>query len=237
MEATTAFFLYLALGTVCAFAAIASCRTPEAALRLASGVRLLCVFLALAGLIGVLAVSLLPSSSVTGAARTLLRIVGYLGWLVVGAAVCAALLATMRGGRAATAATSAIRSFIASLALSTGLAIYIACAFFGFEVGKAAHDAEMRQFFIGSGYPVWFMYAVMAAEIVGALALLARSTRLIAAGWLCAVMIGAIATHWRNSDPFSDSLDALRMLILAGCIAVLELRCRATARYVRHPLG
>lgn len=236
MEATTAFFLYLMLGTVCAFAAIAACRTPEAALRLANGIRLLCLILALTGLIGVLAVSLLPGSSVAGGARTLLRIVGYLGWLVVGTAVSAALLATIRGGRANTG-TSATRSFIASPALSSGLAIYVACAFFGFEIGKAAHDAEMRQFFVGSGYPIWFMYAVMAAEIAGALALLARSTRLIAAGWLCAVMVGAIATHSRNGDPFSDSLDALRMLILAGCIAVLELRRKATARYVRHPLG
>lgn len=232
MEATTAFFLYLALGTVCGFAAIAVCRTSEAALRLAVGFRLLCLILALAGLIGVLAVSLMPASPLAGAARIGLRIVGYLGWLVVGTAVAAALLAAIRDVRAG-AGTSATHAFATSPALSTGLAIYVACAFFGFEIGKAAHDAEMRQFFVGSGYPIWFMYAVMAAEVAGALVLLAQRTRFFAACWLGAVMAGAIVTHVRNGDPFSDSLDAVRMLILVVCIATLGLKRRTAFLWER----
>ena len=219
MDATVAFFLYLLLAAVCAGAAILACRGPDSAQRLANGFRWLCAILALAGVLGVAAVSVL-ASPVADPVRMMLRIVGILGWLVVGTAVAAAFLAVFRREAAAT------RAFTAAPASSTGLVLYVALAFFGFEIGKAAHDAEMRQFFVGSGYPVWFMYAVMAAEMAGALALLAARTRLFAACWLGAVMIGAIATHVRNGDPFSDSLDAVRMLILVVCIATLQLKRR-----------
>lgn len=219
MGATASFFLYLLLATLCAGAAIVACRTRGSAQRFVNGFRWLCVILALVGVLGVAAVSL-PASPTADPVRLLLRIVGYLGWLVVGTAVAAALLAVFRSKAAAT------RAFTAAPALSAGLAFYVALAFFGFEVGKAAHDAEMRQFFVGSGYPVWFMYAVMAAEIAGALGLLVARTRSLAACWLGAVMVGAIATHMRNGDPFSDSLDAVRMLILVGCIATLGLKRR-----------
>lgn len=222
MSATTSFFLYLLLATVCAGTAIVACRTRGSAQQLADGFRWSCAILALAGVLGVAAVSI-PASPVANPVRTMLRIVGYLGWLVVGTAVAASLLAVFRSKVTAT------RAFTGAPAVSAGLALYVALAFFGFEIGKAAHDAEMRQFFVGSGYPIWFMYAVMAAEIAGALALLAQRTRLVAACWLGAVMIGAIATHARNGDPFSDSLDAVRMLILAVCIATLEIT-RRTAR-------
>jgi hypothetical protein len=36
-------------------------------------------------------------------------------------------------------------------------------------------------------------------------------------------MLGAMATHARNGDPFSDSLDAARMLLLVASIAVLGM--------------
>jgi len=231
MGATAAFFLHLVLGVACASVALAACRTPESARRFARGFQLWCLLLALAALSGVAIVSLLPASPLADTSRGLLRIVGYLGWLVVGTAVVAGLLAALGRvrDRSADAGAIATAAFTRSPALSAGLAIYVASAFFGFEIGKAAHDAEMRQFFVGSGYPVWFMYAVMAAEIAGALALLARRARFIAACWLGAVMIGAIATHVRNGDPFSDSLDAVRMLILVVCIATLELTHRSAA--------
>lgn len=226
MDATVAFFLYLSLATVCTGAAILACRRPDSARRLANGFRWLCAVLGLAGVLGVAAVSL-PAPPIADPVRLLLRIVGHVGWLVVGTAVAAALLAVFRPKAAAT------RAFTAAPTLSAGLAFYVACAFFGFEIGKAAHDAEMRQFFIGSGYPIWFMYAVMAAEIAGALGLLFARTRLLAACWLGMVMIGAIATHVRNGDPFSDSLDAVRMLILAVCIATLHLKRRTTLLWER----
>lgn len=218
MDVTTAFFTYLLLAAAVTSAVIATNKAPSAVRRLAAGFRHLCTLLALLGVLGLALVVLAPSVAVP--TRTLLRIVGYLGWLVVGTGVSAAFLAMVQRK------SDAKPTFAASLAVSTGLAIYTAFAFFGFEIGKAAHDAEMRQFFIGSGYPTWFMYAVMAAEIAGAVALLVRRTRLIAACWLGAVMVGAITTHARNGDPFSDSLDAVRMLILVACIATLEWRRR-----------
>jgi hypothetical protein len=45
-------------------------------------------------------------------------------------------------------------------------------------------------------------------------------------------MLGAMATHAHNGDPFSDSLDAVRMLLLVASIAVLGVyrsRSRAAA--------
>lgn len=218
MEQTGAFFLYLLLATFVAGTVIVLLRTRDSAERLAQGFRWLAALLALAGLLGVAAISLAPQHPIAGVVRPALRIVGQLGWLVVGTAIASALLAGSRRGAAS--------AFAGSPALVTGLALYVALAFFGFEIGKAAHDGEMRQFFTASGYPVWFMYAVMAAEIAGASALLAARTRLVAACWLGMVMIGAIATHARNGDPFSDSLDAVRMLLLVACIAVHDARHR-----------
>lgn len=214
MDATTAFFAYFLLGAIVAYASITANKTSRSAARLATGFRRLCAVLALAGVLGVALIALAPS--IATPACTVLRFAGYLGWLVVGTGVSAAFLAMIRRKSDAT------RAFASSPAVSAGLAVYAAFAFFGFEIGKAAHDAEMRQFFVGSGYPVWFMYAVMAAEIAGALALLVRPTRLIAACGLGVVMIGAIGTHARNGDPFTDSLDAVRMLILIASVAVLE---------------
>jgi uncharacterized membrane protein YphA (DoxX/SURF4 family) len=81
----------------------------------------------------------------------------------------------------------------------------------------------MRRFFLGSGYPVAFMYVVMAVEIAGALGLLVARLRVAAAILLGLVMLGAMATHAHNGDPFSDSLDAARMLLLVASIAVLGM--------------
>lgn len=138
-----------------------------------------------------------------------------IGQLVAGVAVAVALAAWQFSDR------RMAMTFADSPCLMAGLAWYVALAFVGFEIGKAAHDAEMRQFFLGSGYPVAFMYAVMAVEIVGALGLLAARLRIAAAVLLGLVMLGAIATHARNGDPFSDSLDAMRMLLLAASIVAL----------------
>jgi hypothetical protein len=78
------------------------------------------------------------------------------------------------------------------------------------------------------------MYAVMAAEILGALGLLFARTRLAAAGGLALLMLGAIGTHLRNGDPFADALDALRMLLVLISIAVLTI---AAARLRKKTQG
>lgn len=114
--------------------------------------------------------------------------------------------------------------------LLLGLSIYVALSFFGFEIGKALHDAEMRQFFLTSGFSVGFMYTVMAVETIGAIGLLSRRLRALSALVLALVMAGAIGTHARNGDPFSDSLDALRMLLVLACILALAWYRRPVRR-------
>lgn len=104
--------------------------------------------------------------------------------------------------------------------------LYVATSFLGFEVGKAAHDAEMRQFFASSGLPIWFMYAVMAVESAAAIGLLMARTRAPSAATLLVIMLGAVGTHLRNGDAIQDSHDALRMLVLLATILLLSGRRR-----------
>jgi putative oxidoreductase len=85
------------------------------------------------------------------------------------------------------------------------------------------HDAEMRQFFLVSGYAVWFLYFVIAAETIGAIGLFISKLIIPAASGLAILMVGAIFTHYRNNDPFSDSLEAFHLLILLACILIIGL--------------
>jgi uncharacterized membrane protein YphA (DoxX/SURF4 family) len=113
---------------------------------------------------------------------------------------------------------SASLAFAASPFLIRGLCVSVSLAFLATEVGKLAHDAEMRAFFTASGYAVWFLYVVIVAETVGAVGLLIPGVRLVAAAFLALDMVGAIATHARNGDPFSDSFEAAHLLVLLICI-------------------
>jgi hypothetical protein len=212
---SSTFFLHGIIAVI-ATVLIAACTTKAARLRLARRFRLVCLVLAVVGLLGVVIVSL-PVTGLVAATRITLRSVSYLDSLIVGIAAGATLATAV----VAYEGRLAFGRDIASRSLGAGLAIYVALVFFAFEIGKAAHDAQMRQFFVGSGYAVWFMYAVMLGEIAGALALLAARTRFAGACWLGLLMLGAIVTHGRNGDPFSDSLDALRMLLLTACVAAL----------------
>jgi len=175
-----------------------------------------CLLLGLAWLAGVALLPLVPA-----AARGLLRgLIGgtvALGPWLVGAAVVATIDALRHRSQGTRSAAR----------LGLAMSIYVALNFFGFEIGKALHDAEMRQFFQASGYPVWSMYVVMAVETFSAIALLVPRLRVAAAGVLVLMMLGAIATHARNGDPFADSLDALRMLLVAACLLLLARRLRA----------
>lgn len=110
--------------------------------------------------------------------------------------------------------------------IATALCLHIAAWFITFDIGKIAHDAEMRQFFAASHLPLWSMYLVLAAEILGSIALCTTRWRTAACCWLAVVMIGAIGTHLCNGDPLSDSIDAVRMLVLLGCAYVLVWRGR-----------
>lgn len=182
------------------------------------GFLLVCALLALANLLGVAIVSL-AGDAAAGTVRPVLRALRLADWPLTGVAVLLAGAALI--SKPGTDGRSSLAAFASRPGTLTGLCVYVALGFFAFEIGKATHDAEMREFFIGSGYPVFFMYAVMAAEIAGAIGLMFRRTRRYAALWLAAIMVGAIGTHARNGDLFSDSLDALRMLLVAASILVL----------------
>ncbi|KMO33003.1 DoxX family protein [Methylobacterium variabile] len=67
------------------------------------------------------------------------------------------------------------------------------------------------------GYPLWFMYAVGAAQLVGAALLWGRGTVAHGAVLLAAVMVGAAGSHLRAGDPVAMALPALVLLgLLAG---------------------
>lgn len=218
MNASASFALAMTLGFFFWWILARACRERGGSRRLAVVFKATLIVLALSGLVCVLLLSVGPRA-LASACRAVIGTLNLIAPGIAGAAVAAVGMAfyprTTRGSDRHLADVIA------------GLAAYVACAFVAFEIGKAAHDAEMRQFFLGSGYPVWFMYAVMAAEVVGAVGLLLPRARLFAACGLGLLMIGAIATHARNHDPFADSLDAVRMLILVTSIALLEKRTRS----------
>jgi uncharacterized membrane protein YphA (DoxX/SURF4 family) len=150
------------------------------------------------------------------------QILLYRGGLAIGAGVGAVIvlaLRALRRDRAVTPAWRAGNAFVASPDLLRMLVVSVVLSFIAVEIGKLAHDADMRQFFMQSGYPFWFHYAVMGLELLGALGLLVSTVRIPAAIGLSLLMAGAIATHSRNGDPFTDSLEAVHLLILISCIA------------------
>ncbi|TKR33030.1 DoxX family protein [Luteimonas gilva] len=182
-----------------------------------------CALLALANLLGVAVVSL-AGDGAANMMRPVLRTLRMADWPLTGVALLLACAAWMR--KPSAGGTSTIADFASRPETAAGLSVYVALGFFAFEIGKLAHDAQMREFFLNSGYPATFMYAVMAAEIVGAIGLMFERTRRFAALWLAVIMIGAIGTHVRNGDPFSDSLDALRMLLISVSILALSHRSK-----------
>jgi uncharacterized membrane protein YphA (DoxX/SURF4 family) len=113
--------------------------------------------------------------------------------------------------------------FAASPWIVRGLAVSAALAFLATEVGKLAHQPEMRAFFTASGYPAWFLYVIIALETAGAVGLLVPTVRSVAACGLAVIMVGAIVTHARNGDPFSDSYEAAHLLVILVCIVLLGL--------------
>jgi uncharacterized membrane protein YphA (DoxX/SURF4 family) len=155
----------------------------------------------------------------------LLRVLIYRGWLVIGTGISSTLLILLNAfvGLQSPFNGDATRSFLTSQYLLRGICLSVAISFLCTEIGKLAHDADMRQFFVQSGYPVWFLYFIITSETVGAIGLLLPKVILPSAFSLAAIMLGAIYTHFRNRDPFSDSLEALHLLILLACIAVILL--------------
>lgn len=96
------------------------------------------------------------------------------------------------------------------------ISITVANSFLLATVGKSTNMPYMIGFFKQSGYAVWFLYFVMAAESVCALGILLHfkwKTGIYASMGLMLIMFGAVYTHLRNRDPFSDSYAAISELI------------------------
>lgn len=154
----------------------------------------------------------------------LLRILLYRGWIVIGTGLSSALMimivfAVGTKSRIKKAACS----FITSPLVLKGLCLSVSISFICTEIGKIAHHEEMRQFFVQSGYTVWFLYFIIVAETICATGLLFSRSLLVSAFALMLIMIGALTTHLHNRDPFSDSLEALHLLVILACIVLIRL--------------
>jgi uncharacterized membrane protein YphA (DoxX/SURF4 family) len=177
-------------------------KTARGFYRLAVVVSVMALIWILVGILGV------PENA--GYARVL-RLLLYRGWIVIGVGVCAVLLLSLQAVPGVDAIHSAaVRGFITSGYVIKGLCFSVSISFLCTEVGKLAHDSDMRQFFLQSGYAIWFLYFIMAAETAGAIGLLLPRTTLPAALGLMAIMAGAIHTHAHNHDPFC--IVAIRLL-------------------------
>jgi hypothetical protein len=96
------------------------------------------------------------------------------------------------------------------------VSIGIANSFLVATVGKSTNMPYMVGFFKQSGYAVWFLYIVMAAETACAAGILLHfkwRTGIYAALGLMLIMLGAVYTHLHNRDPFSDSYAAISEFI------------------------
>ncbi|MFD0938078.1 DoxX family protein, partial [Methylobacterium trifolii] len=73
-------------------------------------------------------------------------------------------------------------------------------------------------------YDPWLMYAVGAAQVIGAALLLFRGYAAIGAGLLALVMVGAVASHLRAGDPVLTALPPLILLTLLLFVAYAQRR-------------
>ena len=234
MNETAKFFLLTLLATITVLAFVLSNQSMGTATRLARGLYILSLILGLGGLVNTI---LAASGASSGRVYILInRALTYPGWLVTGTGISSVALKLTNaiGDFRARLTSEAVRSFASSTYLLKALCLSASFFLFAAEIGKSAHDAEMRQFFWQSGYPIWFMYFLSSAETLGAIGLLVAKTRVPAAVGLTVIMLGAIYTHYHNGDPFSDSLDAAHLLILLACIVSMSLLQR---RIRNHDAG
>jgi uncharacterized membrane protein YphA (DoxX/SURF4 family) len=224
MKEITTFIVSTLVTTLIIFAVVVRNRSAPTSERMARGFYWISLFLSFALLINTL-LSVTGVLPIKGIFLLISRALIYRGSLVIGTGLSSAalILADGFGYLRSRVTTEGVRSFIGSPYLLKGICITVATAFFAVEIGKSNNDAEMRKFFLESGYPVWFLYFTMAAEILGSIGLFISRTIIPAAFGLGVIMLGAIYTHYRNHDPFSDSLEATHLLVLLACIIIISL--------------
>ena len=195
--------------------------------------RLFYVFAVLCGA-SVLAANILSALKLVpiGTYGSLYRVLVFRGGIVVAGALFALAVLLSFRLRAGDGRAPAGLEFAASEWTLRALCVSTALAFLATEVGKLAHQEEMRSFFTASGYPAWFLYVVIAFETLCSVGLLEPRVRLVAAFGLAVDMVGAVVTHVRNGDPVSDSFEAIHLLVtLVAIVLIGVLRQRApTAR-------
>jgi uncharacterized membrane protein YphA (DoxX/SURF4 family) len=221
---TASFILFTLIATLIVFVLILWNHSIGAAEKMARAFYILCLFLGVTALIHVI-LSISGATPVNRAYSLFRRVHFNAGWFIIGTGVSSVVLSVLNvlWPFRPQVTSEAVRSFIYSQRLLKGLCLSVSLSFFSIEIGKSGHDMEMRQFFLESGYTVWFMYLIMALEILGAIGLFISRAIVPSALGLMILMSGAIYTHYRNNDPFSDSLDAFRLLILLTCVIILKL--------------
>ena len=223
MADTPQFFIRVLLSTALVWSFLRWNRSVPLARTMARSFYALCVLLSSAALVLSILSPFHIFSGPTYAA--VFRVLIFRGWIVAGVGLSAAafMLLNLSGTATSNLQMQAARQFLASSLVLRGLCLSVAIAFICTEIGKLTHDGEMREFFQQSGYGVWFLYFIIAGESIASLGLLFRRTTLPAAVGLSAIMVGAIATHAHNGDPFSDSLEAFHLLICLASIIALRV--------------
>jgi len=221
MNQTNLFFVFAILATVLCFLFVISSRSVASSQKKARWFYFFCVAISFAALTAnLLSVSgVLPMKGVLG---TVYQALIFRIWIVIGMGIVSMVLSLL-WWFGSFASNQAIRSFVASPYLLRGICFSVSISFLAVEIGKLTHDADMRQFFLDSGLPVWFLYFVIIAESLGAIGLFLKKLIVPAAFGLAILMFGAIFTHYNNGDSFSDSIEALHLLILLICIIVIRL--------------
>lgn len=96
--------------------------------------------------------------------------------------------------------------------------VILAVIFFLSGVAKLAGLEFEIQAFERWGYPLWFMYLVGFIEVSGAVVLLFKQVRSLAAAGLGLFMIGPIVTHVLHAE-WGMMLVALVLMLFSGWIA------------------
>jgi hypothetical protein len=100
--------------------------------------------------------------------------------------------------------------------LIRGLSIQLGIVFIGSAIEQYNDIVDIEKFFLSAGYAVWFMYLILAIQLIcGVLLLLNLKfyTKLSTKVVLLVVMAGAVVTHYRRGDPFNVAIPAIQLAV------------------------
>ena len=120
--------------------------------------------------------------------------------------------------------------------LIRGLSIQLGIVFISGAIEQYKDRVDIEKFFLGSGYAVWFMYLILAIQLVCGVMLLFNlrfSAKVSTVGALAVVMIGAMVTHFRRGDSFNIAIAAT--VLALKCLILLWIKWRE--RRILRPHG